>query len=51
MPMISEKSWEKIDPLICWLHTQSDISVLQSGFLKHLATIIPHRKSFFDLCT
>ena len=51
MPVISEESWERIDPLICWLHTQSDISVLQSGFLKHLATIIPHRKSFFDLCT
>lgn len=51
MQKLSAQRWETLDPVICWLHTQSKLSQLQSGFLAQLAEIIPHRKSFFDLCT
>lgn len=51
MGALCAQSWERLDPIICWLHTQGNLTQLQSGFLAHLAELIPHGKSFFDLCT
>lgn len=51
MQELCVQDWEKLDPVILWLHSQTDLRTLQSGFLMRLESLIPHRRSFFDLCT
>lgn len=51
MEKLRAQTWEALDQVILWLHSQADLRTLQSGFLARLEALIPHRRSFFDLCT
>lgn len=50
MPHLPGEVWEALDPAILELHTQADPQQLQSCFLRRLEALVPHRRSFFDLC-
>lgn len=47
----TDSQWKLLDSLLLDLHTQNDIYLLQSHLLEQLDILIPHRRSFFDLCT
>ena len=51
MTTFTDNQWEQFNLLILDLYTQKDIFLLQSHFLEQLDKLIPHRRSFFDLCT
>lgn len=51
MITLDNSQWNQLDSIILNLHTQNDITTLQTQILEQLAVLIPHRRSFFDLCT
>lgn len=51
MIILDNSQWNQLDEIILNLHIQKDITVLQTQILEQLAVLIPHRRSFFDLCT
>jgi len=48
---ISAEQWNELDTVLLWLHTQSEQELIRRGFLARLEELIPHKASFFDLCT
>lgn len=51
MITLDNNQWNLLDEIILNLHIQKDITALQTQILEQLAVLIPHRRSFFDLCT
>lgn len=48
---LDNSQWNQLDEIILNLHIQKDVTALQTQILEQLAVLIPHRRSFFDLCT
>lgn len=51
MITLDNSQWNQLDEMILNLHIQKDVTALQTQILEQLAVLIPHRRSFFDLCT
>ena len=51
MITLDNSQWNQLDEIILNLHIQKDVTILQTQILEQLAGLIPHRRSFFDLCT
>lgn len=51
MPHLPGETWEALEPVLLELHSQADPKELQTCFLRRLEELIPHRRSFFDLCS
>ena len=51
MITLDNSQWNQLDEMILNLHIQKDVTALHTQILERLAVLIPHRRSFFDLCT
>ena len=51
MITLDNSQWNQLDEIILNLHIQKDVTILQTQILEQLAGLIPHRRSFFDMCT
>lgn len=48
--LLSAEQWARLDPILLRLHTSADLPDLQDWFLGCLEELVPHERSFFDLC-
>ena len=49
MTTLKSEQWEKINEIILDIYSETDVYHLRKTFLRKLAELIPHEKSFFDL--
>ena len=49
MTVLSHAQWTQIDEIIMSINEENDIYAMRKNFLRGIATLIPHEKSFFDL--
>lgn len=47
---LSAAQWQRLDPVLLKLHSERDLHRLQDWFLCSLEELMPHERSFFDLC-
>lgn len=50
MEQMTESCLQQMDDLLLTIHTHRDLTRLREDFLRKIQGLIPHRRSFFDLC-
>ncbi len=47
---LTNKEWKKIDDCIFAIYNTKELELMQHKVMQILSDLIPHHKSFFDLC-